>query len=370
MKVALVHDWLLARRGGEKVLEALCELYPDAELFTLLYAPGTVGPKVERHPIHTSFLQRIPGALTAYRHLLPLMPAAIESLSLRGFDLVISSSHCVAKGARVPEGIPHLSYVHAPMRYMWDQFDDYFGSGRASPAVRAGALALRPALRWWDRRSARGVHRFVANGRHVASQLLRLYGREASVVHPPVELERYAAAPLTGTGQGGYFLWAGAVVPNKRLDLALAAFRRFDAPLWIAGYGTDSPQLQRAAPPNVRWLGAVSDAELATLYREARALVFPGVEDFGITPIEAQASGRPVIAFARGGALETVTSQTGLFFDAQTPESLEAALRQFDEWEMHFQPADARRNALRFSRGAFLDSMREEVAHLTSARMR
>ncbi len=363
--MALVHDWLVARRGGEKVLEALCALYPAAELFTLLYEPGTVGPEVESHRIHTSFLQRVPHATRVYRHLLPLMPAAVEQLDLRGMDLVLSSSHCVAKGVRVPAGVPHLSYVHAPMRYMWDRFDDYFGPGRASLAVRAAALAVRPALQWWDRRSARGVHRFVANSRHVAGQIRRHYGREAAVVHPPVELERFAASSLEGTGRGGYFLWAGAVVPNKRLDLALAAFRSVDAPLWVAGYGTDDVKLARGAPRNVRWLGPVADDALAQLYRDARALVFPGVEDFGITPLEAQASGRPVIAFAEGGALESVIpGQTGLFFSQPTPEGLTQALHRFEAWEAGFDPAAARRNALRFSRAAFMESIREQVALL------
>ncbi|MGQ0504858.1 MAG: glycosyltransferase [Myxococcaceae bacterium] len=361
MKVALVHDWLVARRGGEKVLEALCELFPQAEIFTLVHRRGASGPAIESHRIHTSFLQRIPGAVTAYRHFLPLMPAAIEAMRLPDFDLVISSSHCVAKGVRLPEGTRHLSYVHAPMRYMWDLFDDYFGPGKTSAPVRLAALAVRPALQHWDVRSARGVDRFVANSRHIAEQIQRLYGREATVVNPPVDLDRYTAEPLSARGEGDYFLWMGAFAPYKRLDLVLEAFRHTQAPLLIAGFGTDTPEFRAAASANVRFLGAVPDDALPRLYRDARALLFPGVEDFGITPLEGQASGCPVIAYGRGGALETVTPETGLFFDAQTVDALVDALRRFESWKKTFQPQAARDNALRFSRSVFLAKMCEEV---------
>ncbi|MHB8874081.1 MAG: glycosyltransferase [Myxococcaceae bacterium] len=364
MKVALVHDWLITYRGGEKVLEALCELFPQAELFTLLHEKGAMPQALERRRITTSFLDAIPGARARHRHLLPLFPAAIGSLSLEGFDLVVSSSHCVAKGVRKPPGARHLSYVHAPMRYMWDRFDDYFSPGRASPAVRLAARAMRPLLQAWDERSARGVDRFVANSHHIAGQIARRYGRQAQVVHPPVELERFCATPLAGTGRGGYFLWLGALAPYKRADLAIEAFRELGLPLWIAGSGQDSGRLARTLPPNVKMLGQVSDDDLPALYRDARAFVFTGEEDFGLTPLEAQASGRPVIAFGRGGALETVTPATGIFFGEQTREALVAAVRSFDRWEERFDPAAARAQARRFSKEAFLVRMREEVARV------
>ena len=367
MKVAVVHDWLLTWRGGEKVLEAICELFPDAELFTLMHEKGAASEAIERRRITTSFLDAVPGARRRHRHFLPLFPAAIEALSLEGFDLVVSSSHCVAKGARKPPGARHLSYVHAPMRYMWDRFDDYFGPGRAPALVRAAALAARPWLQAWDRRSARGVDRFVANSHYVAGQIARLYGRQASVVHPPVELDRFCKVPLEGGGRGGYFLWLGALAPYKRVDLAIEAFRALGLPLWVGGSGQDAERLAGSLPPNVTLLGQVGDADLPALYRDARALVFTGEEDFGLTPLEAQACGRPVIAFGRGGALETVGPKTGLFFDRQTPEALAAAVRAFERWEARFAPADARASARRFSKEAFQDKLRAEIDALLRA---
>ena len=360
MKVALVHDWLVSYRGGEKVLEAMCGLFPDAEIFTLVHAPGSVPRAIEDRPIHTSFLQRLPGIHRRYRHFLPLMPAAIEGFDLRGFDLVISSSHCVAKGIRKPAGARHLSYVHAPMRYMWDIFDDYFGPGRASLPVRAAARLVRPWLQRWDRRSARGVDRFAANSHHIARKVHAFYGQSAAVVYPPVELERFCAQPLAGSGKGGYFLWLGALAPYKRVDLAVEAFRQLRLPLWIAGTGQDAGRLAQV-PPNIRMLGHVPDAQVPALYRDARALVFTGEEDFGLTPLEAQACGRPVIALARGGALETVTDDTGLFFSEQTPASLAEAVRRFEAWEERFEPAAARANARRFGLERFCKELSAQV---------
>jgi glycosyltransferase involved in cell wall biosynthesis len=354
MRVALVHDWLVWTRGGERVLEALCELFPPADLFTLIHRPGSVPPEIESHPIHTSFLQRVPGIFRGYRYFLPAMPLAAEALDLSGYDLVVSSSHCVAKGVR--SRAPHLSYVHAPMRYMWDRFDDYFGPGRSSLAVRAAARAIRPGLRWWDRRAARRVHRFVANSRHVAEQVRRLYGREAQVVHPFVDLDRFSPGQADG-----YFLWVGSMVPYKRPDLAIEAFRTIDAQLWMVGGGPEEARLKNELPANVRWLGSLPDSELPALYRGARALIFPGEEDFGLTPLEAQASGRPVIAYAGGGALETVTPQTGIFFPQQTAASLRSAVQAFDAWVAGFNPQAALRQAALFSRARFLDGMRAQV---------
>ncbi len=362
MKVALVHDWLITYRGGEKVLEALCELFPEAEIFTLFHEKGAMPDVLEQRRITTAFVDAIPFARSHHRHWLPLFPAAIEALSLDGFDLVVSSSHCVAKGVKKPSGARHLSYVHAPMRYVWGRFDDYFGPGRASPAVRLAATTLRPFLRAWDRKSARGVDRFVANSHHIAQQIASLYGRQARVVHPPVELDRFTALPLETSGRGGYFLWMGALAPYKRVDLAIEAFARLGLPLRVAGSGQEGRRLASALPKNVELLGQVSDADLPALLHGARALVFTGEEDFGLTPLEAQATGRPVIAFGRGGALETVTKRTGLFFDEQTPVALTAAVQGFEEFERTFVPAEARKNAQRFSRPAFLEGMRAEIA--------
>lgn len=364
MKVALVHDWLVTYRGGEKVLEAIAELYPQADLFTLIHQPGSQPSSLESRRIQTSFLQHVPGVFRRYRHFLPLFPAAIRSLRLDGYDLVISSSHCVAKGVRVPREAKHLSYVHAPMRYMWDLFDDYFGPGRAGRVTRVAARTARPFLQRWDRTSNAGVDRFVANSGHIAAKLRRFYGRGSSVVHPPVELERFSTQPLEGSGRGGYFLWLGALAPYKRVDLAIEAFRRTGQELWIAGSGQDLARVAGGLPPNVKWLGQVADADVPGLYRDARALIFSGEEDFGLTPLECQASGRPVIALGRGGALETVTSRTGLFFGEQSVDALVGALRAFDAFEASFRPADARENALRFTKAAFQQALRTEVERM------
>lgn len=360
-RVALVHDWLITWRGGEKVLEAIAELFPAAPIFTLFHEPAGMPPSIQRHRVVSSVLDRLPGARRRHRELLPLMPGAIRALDLGAVDLVVSSSHCVAKGVRVPKGAKHVSYVHAPLRYMWDRFDDYFGPGRASWPVRAAAMAMRPALQAWDVLTSTGVDRFVANSAHVAAQVRERYHRAARVIHPPVELERFAQQPLAGNGQGGYFLCLGALAPYKRLDLAIEAFRRTGQTLWIGGSGQSRAWL-RNLPPHVKALGQVSDHELPELYRGARALVFPGVEDFGITPLEAQASGRPVIAFAGGGALETVTPQTGLFFAEQSVEGLVDALGRFDRFERTFSPAVARAQAQRFDRRAFQRALLDELS--------
>ncbi|MEW5743546.1 MAG: glycosyltransferase, partial [Myxococcota bacterium] len=295
VRVALSHDWLVTWRGGEKVLLAIAELFPGAPIYTLFHDPAAMPAELERHPISASLLDRLPGARERHRLTLPLMPLAIRSLRPRDVDVVISSSHCVAKAIPVPKGAKHLSYVHAPLRYMWDRFDDYFGPGRASWPVRVAARTLRPALRAWDVVTSTGVDRFVANSRHVATQIADRYHRHARVIHPPVELERFIHQPLEGLGRGGYFLCLGALAPYKRVDLAIEAFARLGLPLWIAGSG-QSKQWLHALPKNVKALGHVADDQVAELYANARALVFPGVEDFGLTPLEAPASGRPVIA--------------------------------------------------------------------------
>ncbi|MCI0574163.1 MAG: glycosyltransferase [Myxococcaceae bacterium] len=371
MRVALVHDWLVTNRGGERVLDALCELFPAADVFTLLHRPGSVSPRIEARRITTSFLQRVPGIHDRYRHFLPLFPAAAASLDVSGYELVVSSSHCVAKGVRVPKGAVHVSYVHSPMRYMWDLFDDYFGPGRASLPVRLAARAVRPALQAWDVRTSQPVDHLVANSAHIAGKIQRVWGRDAVVVPPPVQLERFTSLPLTGGGQGGYFLWLGAFAPYKRLDVALEAFAQLGVPLWVVGGGQDAARLTSGSlPSHIRFLGAVPDAELPALYRNARALVFTAEEDFGITPLEAQACGRPVIAFARGGVLETVTERTGLLFPEQTAASLAEAVRAFPSWEQGFRPEHARAQALRFSRSRFLDAFAREVEAACSRRGR
>ncbi|HEX7091721.1 MAG TPA: glycosyltransferase [Longimicrobiales bacterium] len=366
MRVALVHDWLTGMRGGERVLEELIGLWPDAEIFTLLHVPGSVSPVIESRPIHASFIGRLPGVARRYRSLLPLFPAAIERFDLRGFDLVVSSSHCVAKGVR-PPGAPHVCYCHTPMRYVWDLYDDYFGPGRAALPVRLLMPAVAAWLRRWDRRTAARVDTFIANSAHVRERIRRCYGRDAIVVHPPVDVERFRPAAT----REDFYLIVSALVPYKRVDLAIEAFNRLGRPLVIAGTGPELGRLRRIARPNIRFAGWLPDEEIADLYARCRAFIFPGIEDFGITAVEAQAAGAPVIAYGAGGALETVigwdgrrADATGVFFDEATPEALAAAVERADR--APFDPAALRASAERFSPHAFRQGMLDVVERLVS----
>jgi len=360
-RVALVHDWLTGMRGGEYVLEAIAELFPEAELFTLLYVPGAVTPALARLTRHTSWLQSLPGAERYYRHCLPILPQLAESLDLSGFELIISSSHCVAKGVRKPAGAVHVSYVHAPMRYMWDRFDDYFGPGQASLPVRLGARAVRPYLRRWDRAvsSRERVDRLIANSRFVAERILQAYGRRASVVHPFVDAARFERPRRPGQ----HYLMVGAFAPNKRVDLAVEAFNRLGLPLLLVGQGQEEERLKQLAGPRVQLLGPLSNELIAGLYASARAFIFPGVEDFGITPLEAMAAGTPVIAFGAGGALETVVDgQSGLLFPQQSVESLMAAVMRVESGSIVFRESVLRARAREFSRHAFQAGLFAQIA--------
>jgi glycosyltransferase involved in cell wall biosynthesis len=336
-RVALVHDWLTGLRGGERVLEVLCRLYPEADLFTLVHVPGSCGPIIEGRRITTSFLQRMPFARARYRHFLPLFPLAIESLDLSGYDFVVSTSHAVAKGCRPSPGARHVSYVHTPMRYVWDQFEAYFGKGRAGPITRAAAHAVAPWLRRWDVRSTMRAARLVANSRFVADRIRRFWGREAdAVVYPPVETGRFLPArdlPAEARGPRGYALLVTALVPYKRVELAVDAFTRLRRRLVIAGDGPELDRLRARAGETVRFLGAVQHQELPELYARAAFFVLPGEEDFGIAPVESQSAGRPVLAYGRGGATETVVPErSGLFFDEPTVESLIAGIQAMDRF--------------------------------------
>ncbi|MBI5379340.1 MAG: glycosyltransferase [Nitrospirae bacterium] len=366
MKVAIVHDWLTGMRGGERCLEVFCELFPDATLFTLFHFKGSVSPTIEGMAIRTSFLQRFPGLERRYRYYLPLFPLAVERFDLRDFDLVLSSSHCVAKGVRPREGAFHLCYIHAPMRYVWDRYRDY--AGRAGRLTRWGLGLAAPFLRRWDVASSRRVHRFIANSRHVAEQVRRLYGQKAEVVYPPVETKRFYLSPE----QDDYYLSVSALVPYKAVDLAIEAFNRLKRPLWIVGSGPDERRLRKIAGPTIRFLGRVPYEELPAYYARCRALIFPGVEDFGIAPLEAMASGRPVIALGEGGALESVVPAddpdgrppTGLFFEPQTAAALVEAVRRFESGAVQFDPPALRRHAEGFDRAIFKEKMRNLIQDL------
>jgi len=299
MKVALVHDWLTGLRGGERCLEAFLQLYPDADIFTLIHVPGATTAAIDARVKHTSFLQRLPGIQRYYRLCLPLFPRAIRSFEFTGYDLVVSLSHAAAKNITVPAGTLHMCYCFTPMRYVWDQVAVYFG--KLTPIL----WPIIRSLRAWDRRGSAGVDHFVAISDFVAARIRFFYKRSSDVVHPPVETGWIA--PAAEGSRGEAFLYAGALVPYKRPDLVVRAFREIDAPLWIVGAGPEEARLRALAGPNVTFFGRVSDAELAEYLRRCRALVFPGTEDFGILPVECLAAGRPVIGLYDGALRETLT---------------------------------------------------------------
>ncbi|MCK5241782.1 glycosyltransferase [bacterium] len=332
MKVALVHDWLNGMRGGEKVLEVLCEMYPMADIFTLLYEPKKLSATIRRHQVKTSFIQKIPGAKKFYRHLLPLFPAAIEQFDLRGYDLVISTSHCVAKGVLTEPQVPHICYCHTPMRYAWEQYHEYFPAHRLGWFKRKFIPLAISRLRVWDVVSSQRVDYFIANSAHVAKRIKNYYGRDAVVVHPPVEGEKFG----TAVEIGDYYFILSALAPYKRIDRAVEAFNQLGEKLIVVGDGPEFKRLGKIAKKNITFKRRCEQEELNRLYARCRAFIFPGEEDFGITPLEAMASGRPVIAYAKGGALETVKEgKTGLFFNEPKASSLADAVKRSQnlEWD-------------------------------------
>ena len=362
MKIAIVHDWLTGMRGGEKVLDVLCERYPGAELFTLLHVPGSVSAVIERRPIHTSALQRLPGIRRYYRECLPLFPLLIERFNLDRFDLVISSSHCVAKAAIARPGAPHICYCHTPMRYAWDQFDAYFGPARIG-RVPSGVMRLAmKRLARWDQATAGRVQRYVTNSQYVAARIRRYYNRDSTVVYPPVNTVFFHP---DGAPAERFALVVSALVPYKRLDVAIDACRMAGVPLTIVGHGPERRRLERRAQGHVTFLGRRTDEEVRALYRRAAVTLLPGEEDFGIVPLEAQACGRPVVALGRGGALETVVpGETGLLVDDGSPEAFADAIRR--ALDQRFDAAAIRRHAEGFGRTRFGDQMEALVAAETS----
>ena len=358
-KVALVHDWLNGMRGGEKCLEVLCELFPEADLFTLIHDKGKLSRTIESMRIRTSFIQNMPFGLKKYRHYLPLFPLAIEQFDFSGYDLIISSSHCVAKGVKHDDSVYHISYIYTPMRYVWDQFETYFRQPRTSWPVRIGAELMRPYLRHWDRNSAKRVDTFLCISHNIRRKILDYYSRESQVIYPPVDLSRFRP----GDTKKNYYLMVGAFAPNKRVDLAVEAFNRLKLPLKIVGSGQDEEYCRSIAGENIEFLGDLSSEKLVELYQQARAFLFPGEDDFGITPLEAQACNTPVIAFASGGALETVTEQTGLFFNDQKVDSLCGAVEEMERIWMNFTPEAFQLQTERFGRKIYKNQMAHAIEY-------
>jgi glycosyltransferase involved in cell wall biosynthesis len=353
-RVVLVHDWLTGMRGGEKCLEVACRRWPEAPLFTLLHRPGSVTRTIESRPIHTSWMQRLPRVGRYYRYLLPLMPGAARGWSIPDCDLVLSFSHCVAKSAIAPLGAVHVCYCFTPMRYAWHMRQAYFGD-RLSPGTMARDRMLA-RLREWDRQTAKGVTYFVAISQTVQGRIRECYGRDSRVIYPPVDTELYSPAAVP---RENYYLVVSAFAPYKRLDLAIEACQRLKRPLVLIGQGQDEPRLRARASGEVHFLGWQPDRVIRDHLRRCRALLFPGEEDFGIVPVEAQACGAPVIAYGRGGATETVigpndgAEPTGLFFPDQTAQALSDAILDFERAGRAFSSQAARRQALRFNSRRF-----------------
>lgn len=394
VRAALVHDWLTGMRGGEKVLAAIASMVPEAPIFTLVHVPGSVDPDLESRTIHSSWIERLPGARRTgakggYRRYLPLFPAAIEDFDLTAYDLILSTSHCVAKGVIPAPGARHVCYCHSPMRYAWDQEHVYFPR-RTGPMARVRNLLLS-RLRTWDAASSHRVDTFIANSRFVAARIARYYGRDAVVVPPPVAIETFTPSnahdrtAYRSPGDGSETeaprcLMVAALAPYKRIDVAVAACRRLGLGLDIVGTGPERRRLERTVGDDVRLLGHVSADRLASLYRDALCFVQPGVEDFGIAAVESLACGTPVVALARGGVVDIVEDERhGILYGADD-RSIGTTDARFDDEVDRLAAAIDKRRALRFnslelvdragyfSNARFLDRMRAQIGAPDSSR--
>src|SRR5688572_20608680 len=365
LRVALIHDWLTGMRGGEKALEVFCEMFPSADLFTLVHLPGTTSPTIERRRVRRSLVQWLPFAGRLYRQYLPLFPVAVEQFDLDDYELVISTSHCAAKSVVVTGRARHLCYCLTPMRYAWDQFDAYFGPDRVG---KLGNRVLRPmlaALARWDRATEGRVHRYLAISQYVPRKIALYYNRESTLVYPPVDTEFYVppvphAAEPPHLSQQSKFLVVSALVPYKRVDLAMMAARQAGVGLTVVGNGPERANLERYAGDGVELVGWLDDEEIRELYQSCIAAVLPGEEDFGIVPVEAQACGRPVVALGRGGALDTVIDgETGVLVPETTVESLSEGMKRAaaTQWDSD----RIRRHAEQFSRRRFVGDIERVV---------
>jgi glycosyltransferase involved in cell wall biosynthesis len=359
MKVAIVHYWLVGMRGGERVIEALCDLYPQADIFTHVYVPDMISEKIRKHKIIPSFINSLPRAPRMYKTYLPLMPMALEHFDLRGYDLIISSESGPAKGVLAPADAVHVCYCHTPMRYIWNMYHDYRDG--AGWLTRAMMPMVSHYLRMWDVTSAHRVDSFVANSATVAARIRRYYGVSADVIYPPVDIEAFQVAESTKIGD--FYLMVGELVSYKRPDLAVEAFNKMGAKLVVIGGGEMLDELRRIAGPTVSILGQQPFEVLRDHYARCQALVFPGEEDFGMVPVEAMASGRPVIAFGRGGAMETVVDgETGIFFGEQSVEAIAAAIKRFRNFTV--DSTKISEHARKFGTDHFLAKFKKHVDSL------
>lgn len=344
MRVAIVHYWLVGMRGGERVLERLLKLFPQADIYTHVYDRNSVSKTIRDRVVRTSFIQKLPGATRHYQSYLPLMPLALEQLDLRGYDLVISSESGPAKGVIVAPNAAHVCYCHSPMRYLWDHYHEYLETAdRLSKMVMP---SIFHSLRQWDMSSASRIDHIVANSSFIRKRIRRAWNRDSSVVFPPIAIDKFRAIDDIGD----HYLWVSQIRPYKRPRLAVEAFTRLGLPLLMVGDGPEYEELRSIAGPNIRFRKRLTFSELQYAYASARALVFTAEEDFGMVPVEANASGRPVIAYGSGGVTDSVIpGQTGIFFMEQTVDSLCDAVQRFEAWLPHFDPRVAMANAARFA---------------------
>ncbi len=363
MKVAIVHYWLVNMRGGEKVIEALCELYPQADIFTHVLDPAAVSDNIKQHKITTSFIHKLPKAGKLYQKYLPLMPMALEQLDLTGYDLVISSESGPAKGVITSPESLHICYCHTPMRYVWDMYHEY----RRHQGLVTKALMgpLIHYLKIWDLASAARVDHFVANSNYVAKRIGKYYRRVAEVIHPPVDTQAFNTSDQTDD----YYLLVGQLVNYKRADLAVEAFNRMGKKLVVIGEGEQYKSLEKIAKGNITLLGRQPFDIIKDYYARCKALIFPGEEDFGMVPVEAMASGRPVIAYKKGGAMETVVDgKSGLFFEAQTVDSLIQAVERFEKMQEQFDSSEIVDRARSFDKARFKEQFVATVDRLMADR--
>ncbi|HEU4333693.1 MAG TPA: glycosyltransferase [Candidatus Eisenbacteria bacterium] len=354
LRVALVHDWLTGMRGGEKCLEVLAEMFPSADLYTLVHRRGSVAPVIERRRVVESWIARLPGGRSHYRWFAPFYPLAIESFDLGSYDLVVSTSHCVAKGAVTRADTLHVCYCFTPVRYFWDLYPEYFGPGRGGALARGTAPLLAHYYRLWDRASSDRVDLFVADSFHVRDRIAKHYRRPSLVIHPPADTEAFTPATGPAAADAPYLV-VSALVPYKGVERAIRVCGARGAPLRVVGTGPEERRLRARAGPNVRFDGWLSEEGLRDAYRTSRGLIQAHEEDFGIAPVESLASGRPVVALGKGGAAEVVTPECGVLYDDPTDEGLASALAEFER--RSFDPGALRRRALEFSRTAYRERM-------------